>query len=185
LWDITRLNDYSFSIYEWNELKNYCDKVNIEFMSTPHTFDAIHFLDNKVRRYKIASTYLGVPNFLIEVAKKDKPIYLSTGSMIHNDGMATIEEVRNALSYIPNADVTLLHCVSKYPCDNPHYERIDELKKLGYPVGLSDHTKNIKLPRGLPVYEKHIMLDNVECVDKEVSLTSNEFKRMIEWLKYI
>lgn len=185
--NISHLKKYELAGYEQdvNHLKQYCDKINITFLSTPHTFDAIQILDNYVDIFKIASPYLGVPNFLKEVASKNKPILLSTGSVIHNNGMASIEEIQNALSFIPNADVTLLHCVSKYPCKNGYYERIDELKNLGYSVGLSDHTKNIKLPKGLPVYEKHIMLDNDLCIDRKVSLSPTEFKEMVKWLNFL
>ena len=152
-------------------------------MSTPHTFKAIHFLDDIMPIYKIASTYLGLPNFLLEVARKNKPIYLSVGNIIHNNGMATDEEIKNALSFIPNADVTLLHCVSKYPCIDPHYERIDELRKFNLPVGLSDHTKNIEIPKNISVLEKHFMLDNQKCIDSNVSLPPYEFMKIINSIK--
>jgi len=182
--DITRLKDYSLDKNEWYQLRSYCNDIDIKFMSTPHTFEAIHFLDSMVSIHKIAHTYLGLSNFLVEVAKKNKPILLSTGSIIHDNGMATIEEIRNALSFIPDADITLLHCISKYPCYNPHYERIDELKELGYKVGLSDHSKTIQVPKGLPVYEKHFMLTDIPCIDSNVSLNPDEFKEMVKWIKY-
>jgi N,N'-diacetyllegionaminate synthase len=182
-WNITRLSDYSFTKDEWYELKYYCDDIGIEFMSTPHTFEAIHFLELLVNKYKIASTYLGLPNFLVEVAKKNKPIFLSVGNIIHDNGIATDEEIRNALSFVPHADITLLHCVSKYPCNESYYERINELKKFGKPVGLSDHSKNIQIPTNVSVIERHFMLDNQKCIDSNVSLTSSEFKQMVEWIK--
>ena len=182
-WNITRLAKYRFTKDEWKELYKYCNNKGIEFMSTPHEFEAIHFLEPYVKRYKIAHTYLGLPNFLMEVAYKNKPILLSTGNIIHDNGMATIKEIKNALSFIPNADVTLLHCIGKYPCYNPHYERIDILNKLGYKVGLSDHSKNIKVPRRLPIYEKHFMLDDMDCIDKNVSLTQTQFKEMVNYLR--
>ena len=97
--------------------------------------------------------------------------------------MATIKEVRKSLDWLSDVDVTLLHCVSEYPCKEPLYDRIDILKELGYPVGLSDHSKNIRVPRGLPVYEKHFMIENMNCIDKNVSITQHEFKEMVELLK--
>jgi sialic acid synthase SpsE len=152
-------------------------------MTTPHTFEAIHKIDPYVSMYKIASSYLGNINFLREVVNKDKPILLSTGSLLHNSGMATMEEIKKALSYMTTKNIILMHCVSKYPCIDPHYNRIEKLKKFGYPVGLSDHSKILKVPKGLPVYEKHIMLEGEDCPDKGVSLTPIEFKEMVEWLK--
>ena len=179
---ITKLTKYQLSYSDFVELKFYCDKKNIIFLSTPHTFDAIHFLDEIVPMFKIASTYLTNANFLMEVAKKEKPILLSTGNLMHNNGMATYEEITNALSFIPNAEVILLHCISRYPCMESYPERIPELKKLGYLVGFSDHTKSIKVPK-VPVIEKHFMLEDIDCIDKDVSLTPTEFKQMVELLK--
>ena len=179
---ITRLKQYQLQYNEFIELKEYCDKRNIIFLSTPHTFDAIQFLDGIVPIHKIASTYLTNANFLMEVASKERPILLSTGCLMHNNGMATYEEITNALSFIPNAQIILLHCISKYPCKESNFYRIDELKQLGYLVGFSDHTKAIKVPK-VPVIEKHFMLEDMECIDKDVSLTPTEFKEMVRLLR--
>jgi len=182
-WSISRLESFELSEEEWYELKRYCDSSEIMFMSTPHTFPAIHFLDELVSIYKIPSTYLGVPNFIMEVASKNKPVLLSTGNINRDDGMATDEEIANALKYVNNrSTVTLMHCVSKYPCSDPHYERIDDLRPLCMNVGLSDHSNNIVVPRNIDVLEKHIMLEDSVCPDMEVSLTPEEFKEMVKTL---
>lgn len=181
-WNIRRLQKYEFSKEKWIKLKKKCDDIGITFLSTPHTFDAIHFLDDLVPMYKIASTYLGNANFLMEVNDKDKPILLSTGNFMRNTGMATYQEVKNAVKYVDVNRTTLLLCRSKYPTYHFRIDRVDEYTKLGCNIGLSDHTKSIKIPK-LPVIEKHIMLDNMKCPDEKVSLTPSQFKEMIEWLK--
>lgn len=181
-WNIARLKEYEFKKEEWIEIKEYCDNKEITFASTPHTFNAIHFLEDLVPFYKIAHTYISLPNFLIEIANKGKPILVSTGNIFNEDGMATDEEILNTLKYLEDCEVTLMHCVSKYPCNDPHYERIDELKELGYPVGLSDHSREIKLPKGLPVYEKHLMLKDMDCIDRKVSITPKVFKYIVKRL---
>lgn len=178
-WNINRLKQYELTKDEFRSLHEYCKDKKIMFMSTPHTFEAIQFLDELVSIYKIASAYLPNANFLREVADKNKPIFLSTGSLIHKNGMAADEEIANALSFIPEADVTLLHCVSKYPCSSPYYERILKLKNIfNIDVGLSDHSKNIDVPK-VPYLEKHIMLHNVDSIDKNVSLYPEEFAIMV------
>jgi sialic acid synthase SpsE len=183
-WGIYHLKQYEFSKEQWIDLKKYCDKKEITFLSTPHTFEAIHFINKLVPIHKIASTYLGLPNFLIEVADKKKPILLSTGSMVRADGMATLEEICMALTYLENnKKITLMHCVSKYPCEDICRWREESLVELGYDVGLSDHTKNIHYDRTYPYLEKHIMLDKMDCPDKCVSITPNEFKEMVKCLK--
>jgi N,N'-diacetyllegionaminate synthase len=182
-WDIYRLKNFEFSTKQWIELKRYCDKRDILFLSTPHSFKAIHFINKLVPIHKIASSYLGLPNFLMEVADKRKPILLSTGSMIREDGMATIEEVKCALRYLDYRNVTLMHCISKYPCYNIHREREEELSKLGCKVGLSDHTTNIIYNKKYPYLEKHLMLENGLCPDENVSINPNQFKEMVECLR--
>ena len=181
--NITHLKNYELSYSEFVKLKKYCDKKQIIFLSTPHTFEAIHFLDELgISMFKVASTYLGLPNFLMEIASKGKPVMLSTGSLIHTDGMATNEEIMHALRYLDKSQkVILLHCVSKYPCKEPHYERINELKSLCANVGLSDHSKTIEIPK-VPYIEKHLMLDGVECIDELVSLIPSDFKKMVRYV---
>ncbi len=167
---------------ETKELKEYCDKKGIMFLSTPHSFSAIDFLDSLVPMYKVASSFILKRDFLRKVASKGKPILLSTGSMINKDGMATLKEIGAALRWIPKANVTLLHCVSKYPCTDSHLERVSVLKRVfGKPVGLSDHTKDTEIKIKCSIIEKHIMLDK-NCVDKDVSLTPPEFKKMVNGL---
>lgn len=178
-WGIHRLEKYELTANNFHFLHRYCQSKNITFLSTPHTFEAIHFLDNLVPMYKIASTYLTNANFLREVADKGKPILLSTGSIVHNDGMATDEEIRNALSFIPDADVTLMHCVSKYPCDNANIGRVNDLTKFGLRVGLSDHTLD-ETTQYFPFVEKHFMIEGIKCPDESVSLNFSELSQFIK-----
>ena len=182
-WHIRRFKDYEFTKKEWIKLKEYCDNIDITFLSTPHTFEAIHFLDDLVPIHKIASVYMYNPNFLVEVNSKNKPIILSTGNMISDDGMSRIKEVENALKYLDIERVTLMICQSKYPSDNIDIHREDYFRKLGCSsIGLSDHSKIIKIPK-YQVIEKHFMLKDMDCIDKNVSLTPDQFKEMVKWLK--
>ena len=188
-WDIgEQLKKYELIKEQWVELRNLCDSYAIEFMSTPHwgspltfykdeDFEVIDFVDSLVKRHKIASPYLTNKKYVKYVASKNKPIYLSTGSITREDGMATMAEIKTALSWLKDSDVVLLHCVSKYPPENPHYERILKLKKLGKPVGLSDHSIN-KMIQCWPVVEKHFKL-NDNCIDSNISLNPNDFREMV------
>jgi sialic acid synthase SpsE len=177
-------NKYMFTEAEWWEIKRYCEDNGAIFFSTPEIdeMETVDFIDPLVPIFKIASPALTHKKFLRKIASKGKPIFLSTGSLVNEDGMATLDEVAEALSWIPDSDITILHCVSKYPCFDNHLERIDELKQFGYPVGLSDHSKETKLPP-LPVIEKHFMLEGMDCVDKAVSLTPKEFKDMSNYVR--
>jgi len=80
----------------FNDLKEYCDKRKIIFLSTPHCDNAIDFLEQLVPAYKIASGDLTNLPFLEKVAKKKKPIILSTGT-------STLNEVKEAVRAIKKA----------------------------------------------------------------------------------
>ena len=173
----------NITLDETIEVKEYCDKIGIMFLSSPHDYKAIDFLDDLVPIYKIASPFIVDEKFIRGIASKKKPVLMSTGSIIHKNGMATIKEIEYALSLLKGLDITLLHCISHYPCSDRQIHRIVDLRnRFELPVGISDHTKEMKLPR-LPVIEKHIMLENVKCVDEDVSLTPSQFKQMVEYLR--
>lgn len=191
-WNLGCLKEYELLRGQWMDLKKMADSLAIEFMATPHwgsplcgykdeDFEVIDFVDGLVKRHKIASPYLTNEKYVKYIASKGKPILLSTGSITRKDGMATMGEIKRALSWLKGSNVTLLHCVSKYPPKRPHYERILKLRKFGRPVGLSDHTTN-KMIQCWPVIEKHFKLSD-NCIDSKVSLAPNEFREMVRNIK--
>lgn len=205
-WDIGKeLKKYEMSKEQWRELEVCCDEIGIEFMTTGHwgspltfykdeDYDVLDFINSLVKRHKIASPYLTNKKYVDKIISFGKPIIASTGSIVHPDGMATMKEIETFLGWFPQFyivdqgeelkkyDLTLLHCISKYPPEEAHYLRVIELDKFGYPVGISDHTQNIKVPQ-VPVIEKHFKIDE-ECLDANVSLAPKDFKLMVKWLKF-
>lgn len=149
-WDTTKeptLSQYAlFQKYDGFEAKEYlalaehCQKVGIDFLSTPFDDDAIEFLAPIVPFFKIASADLTNIPFLRKAAAKGKPIVLSTGA-------STLGEIDIALEAMRQAgcvDVALLHCILNYPTDNEnaHLRMITGLRRA-YPdhvIGYSDHT---------------------------------------------
>jgi len=186
------LEKYELTRKEWRELKEYCDSKDIEFMTTPHwgsphcgykdeDYNVIDFVDELVKKHKVASPYLTNRKYLEYIASKKKPILLSTGSIVHDSKMATLDEVERALSWIPTANVTLLHCISEYPLENRKLERVRDLRRFLKVVGLSDHSKEIETPP-FPVIEKHFMV-NENCIDANVSLNPQQFKQMVKYVR--
>jgi sialic acid synthase SpsE len=118
-----------------------CRKVSIQFVCTPFYLDAVKELLTFVDSYKISSYELIWDDLLIACARTEKPVILSTG-------MATLEEVQGAVQVLRGAgcgDLTLLHCVSKYPAPIPqcNLAAIGTLRQTcNCPVGWSDHTVN-------------------------------------------
>lgn len=172
---------------EFIELKKYCDKKNIIFLSTPHCDSAIDFLEPLVPAYKIGSGDLTNIPFLEKIAKKKKPIILSTG-------MATLEEVRKAVEIILPIDkeLILLHCRTNYPTpsNEVNLSAILTMKKeFNLPIGYSDHTEGIDVALDAAildacVIEKHFTLDrNVLGPDHRASLEPGELKEMIAGIR--
>jgi N-acetylneuraminate synthase len=116
-----------------------CKDENIQFSCTPFYIDAVKELEPFVDFYKIASYELLWDDLLIECAKTNKPIILSTG-------MATLDEIKHAVQVLKSNNcisLTLLHCTSSYPTpyNEANLSAIETIRKeTGCEVGWSDHT---------------------------------------------
>jgi len=157
----------SFGQAEYRELKEYCDEIDIEFLSTAFDYESADYLDELMEVYKISSSDLSNIPFIEHQAKKNKPILLSIGA-------SELEEVERAVDTITannERQLTLLHCVLEYPTPLEHANllKIKSLKEQ-FPemiIGYSDHTKPtesndvIKTAYNLGAIcvEKHFTLD--------------------------
>ena len=157
----------AFGEREYRELSVFCDQVGIEFCSTPFDFESADYLDSLMNVYKISSSDLTNLPFIAYMAKKDKPILLSTGASNFDEIKAAVACIRR---YNDN-DLALLHCVLEYPTPYEHANlaKIRALKEA-FPnviIGYSDHTKPdvccdvIKTAYllGATVIEKHFTTD--------------------------
>jgi len=175
----------------WLEITRLARSLNIIFLSTPFDEESVDLLNNlKVPAFKVASGDLTYLPFLKYIAKKDKPVLLSTGA-------STILEVGEALKEIystGNKKVVLLHCVSNYPAkaEDVNLKVIETLeRKFKVPVGLSDHTIGTTIPvaavsLGAKVIEKHFTLNkDLAGPDHKLSLNPEEFKEMVKQIRMI
>jgi len=130
-----------FGYKEYKILKTYCDKLKIDFLSTPFDLDSVDYLDKLVPFFKIASADLTNYPLIKKICSKKKPIVLSTGA-------STINEIQNTVKFINKIDskasIVILHCILSYPTkyEYAHLEVIKNLSKK-FPkniIGFSDHT---------------------------------------------
>jgi|TARA_B100001964_G_C14235438_1_gene602189 N-acetylneuraminate synthase len=150
---------------EYEELKQRCDLVGIEFLSTPFDVESVAFLSDLMSVFKISSSDITNKPLIEDICGYQKPIILSTGA-------SDIVEVDEALGWIDQLGVSaaLMHCVLSYPtkdCD-AHLGMIKGLKKR-YPqrvIGYSDHTlpgdmKSLEIATilGAEILEKHFTHD--------------------------
>lgn len=141
---------------EFEELKKHCDKVSIDFLSTPFDVESALFLNDLMDVFKISSSDITNKPFIEYICKFGKPVVLSTGA-------SYIYEIEEAVEWIDmfKVPLALLHCVLNYPtCDeNANLAFIKTLKHK-FPdkiIGYSDHT----LPKDMKTLELSTMLGAV------------------------
>lgn len=179
------------SFDEFRKIKEYCDRVGIQFLSTPFDLKSVDFLNELgVPFFKIPSGEITNYPYLIKIAHTGKPVVMSTGMCEPDEILAAI----NVLEKNGSGEITLLHCNTEYPTPlkdvNLYAMRIMK-KMFGKKVGYSDHTKGIEVPvaavaLGACVIEKHFTLDkNMPGPDHKASLEPDELGRMVKNIRNI
>lgn len=132
-----------FDELEWKDLKEHCDDVNLEFISSPFSIKAAKLLHNiGMKTWKIASgevTNLPLIDFIAGLGHQ---------RVIISTGLCTKDELEQCLNRINLNDnkVEILSCVSKYPSNLEEIDldaMISMKKKYSLEVGLSDHSASI------------------------------------------
>lgn len=162
-----------------------CAERDIEFMSAPFDHESLELLVRmRVHRLKLGSGELTNGPLLEAAARTGLPLILSTG-------MATLDEVREAVHLVQNAgsrDVTVLHCTTEYPAppDEVNLRAMATMRDtLGVPVGYSDHTVGMTVAlaavaMGASVLEKHFTIDRtLPGPDHAASLEPDELAQLV------
>jgi len=178
---------------QYPELIKCCEENHIEFLCTPFDFEAVDYLDSiGMKAFKVASSDLTYLPFLKYIARKKKPIYLSTGAAT----LGEIEEAVETIKSAGNKKIILLHCTLCYPTkpEDANLRIILTLKRL-FPdlkIGISDHTLGTTIPiaaiaLGAEIIEKHFTIDKTlpESADHWLSIDHNEAKDMIEKIRQV
>ena len=175
------------------ELISYCKQCGIDFFSTGFDVQSINLLvELGLEKFKIPSGEITNLPYLRHIGKYGKPVILSTG-------MATMQEVRNALNILIDSgtkkgNVTVLHCNTEYPTpfEDVNFKAMITMRdELGVEVGYSDHTLGIEIPiaaaaLGATIIEKHFTLDrNLPGPDHRASLEPVELEAMVEAIRKI
>jgi len=172
-------------------LRDHCQRKGLIFLSTPFAEQSADFLDELgVPAFKIPSGEITNFPFLQHVARKGKPLIVSTG-------MSWLSEVDEAVRTIRSAGtdkLILLHCVSRYPAD-PAEANLKAIRTMEavfqVPVGFSDHTLGTEVALaaaaiGARVLEKHFTLDRtLPGPDHRASLEPQELKALIAGVRKV
>ena len=138
IWDV--MKECSLTLDEEKELKKHSENLGLIWISTPFSRKAVDFLDHiDVPAFKIGSGEADNLPLINHIAKKGKPIIMSTG-------MQSIQSLKNSVEILENSHVeyALLECTNLYPSppEIVSLKGIEELKEA-FPkalVGFSDHS---------------------------------------------
>lgn len=175
--------------FDWTPiLKEECDKARIDYFSSPYDFEAVDYLDPFVPAHKIGSGDVDWLEMLEHIARKGKPVLLSTGA-------ANIGEVQQAVHTILaiNQQLVVFQCNTNYTASEVNFDHINlrvlNTYQVMFPeviVGLSDHTHGHTtvlgaIALGARVIEKHFTDDTTrEGPDHPFSMTPTTWKEMVD-----
>lgn len=177
-----------FTPKEWEQIKKYCDKKDIIFMSTPQNPGDLDLL----LRIGIPAIKIGSDDFInIPLLNYYKTKYLP---LILSCGMADLQEIKNVLQQAgyPHTPLALLLCTSQYPTPliDVNLNKLLTLRQE-FPeliLGFSDHSQGalaatVATGMGAVIFEKHFTLShNMPGPDHWFSSTPEELS---EWVQSI
>ncbi len=178
---------YSLSEDDLRVLAAHSAKRGILFSSSVFSLRELEFLVDVLDTPFVKVASMDVTNlpFLDAIARKGRPVVLSTG-------LASLSEIAAAVETVmatDNHQLVLLHCVAQYPPANTdlNLRNINMLRDAfrGVPVGYSDHSIGITIPiaaiaRGACLIEKHFTLDKeMEGWDHAISAEPAELSAIV------
>lgn len=138
IWDV--MAQCALSLDDEAELKRYTEELGMIWISTPFSRAAADFLEElDVPAYKIGSGEADNLPLIRHIAKKGKPVIMSTG-------MQSIDTIRASVQILEDAGIeyALLECTNLYPSppEIVSLQGVTDLKNA-FPnavVGFSDHS---------------------------------------------
>lgn len=174
-----------FSLRDYIQIDRYCKKLGIMWFASCWDTESVKFMERfNPPCHKIASAMLTHKPLLDALRATGRPLILSTG-------MSTQEEIFNAINYLGQDNLVVLHCTSTYPCKveelNLNYIRVLD-DNLFSPVGYSGHevglvTSVAAVTLGAKMVERHITLDRTMWgSDQSASVEPLGFERLVKYI---
>jgi len=175
----------------YERLLAHARKRGILFLSTPFDPKSSDFLEKLgLPAFKISSGDLTNTPFLAHVARKGRPMLVSTGMGTMGETAIAVDTIRSAGA----PPLALFHCVSNYPAE-PRDCNLRAMRALveafGVPVGWSDHTMGIEVSvaavaLGAKLIEKHVTLDRTMAgPDHKASLEPGELTQLVQSVRRV
>jgi len=177
--------------YDWLPLlADECRAAGILFMATPFDEESADRIDPFVGAHKIASHELTHTPLLEHVARKGRPVILSTGAA----DLMEVGEAVAALGAAGDPPLTLMQCTAAYPAPFAALQLraiVTMREAFGLPVGLSDHSRDpfvapvAAIALGAAAIEKHFTLSNdLPGPDHRFALEPPELDLMVEAIRH-
>lgn len=171
---------------EW--LQGLADKANsigIEFMCSAFSPEILLEVNKYVRIHKLASSEMCHLRMLETLKALNKPTFISTGAQ-------TLQDIKRVVDFIDDLPAVLMYCVAAYPA------RMIDLREIAFlenffkmPIGYSCHSldvleiPNAAVEAGACVIEKHVNFVGVDSPDAPHSLSTDEFKAMVDRIRCV
>jgi sialic acid synthase SpsE len=170
------------------ELKEFCDKLDITFFTTPYDLETVDYINDFVPAFKIGSGDVAWHAMLKKIANTNKPVLFATGA-------STMQEVINAVKILTslNKNVILMQCNTNYTGNDENFKYINlnvlKTYQILFPdmiLGLSDHTHGGvtvlgSVALGAKVIEKHFTDDTTrKGPDHPFSMDPISWKKMVD-----
>lgn len=172
--------------YEWlAQLSERCRERGILLLASAFDEDSADELDKYVEAFKVASYEVTHLPLIQHLARKGKPVIISTGTANLEEVKMTVDEFRRA----GNEGLILMQCTAAYPApvESLNIKAVETMKSaFGVPVGLSDHSRDplvgalVAVGVGANLIEKHFTLSNrLPGPDHKYALEPAELSIMI------
>lgn len=175
--------------WDWTPiLKKECDRVGIDFFTSPYDYESIEHVNAYVPAFKAGSGEIDWIESLEHMASKGKPVLIATGA-------ANIGEIQKAVHAILkiNKQLCVMQCNTNYTASPENYDHINLNVLRTYAamfpnvvLGLSDHTHGNStvlgaVTLGARIIERHFTDDNNrEGPDHKFALNLLDWAHMVE-----
>jgi N,N'-diacetyllegionaminate synthase len=183
-YDYYKARELSYKDHE--NIMGWCAQSHVGFLTTVFDLDTVYELDKLgVKRVKIGSADCNSWKLIDRCLSRFEHVYISTGMHSTEERL----ELVHKLNQWNVKHVTLMHCVSLYPCplDKLNLINLGFLHSLWSSIGLSDHSQGTDAAKfvvasGIECLEKHFTLDpNMEGKDQRFAMTPFELKEICDW----
>lgn len=177
-----------FSPQQHGKLKQYAESKGLIYFASACDIKSVDDMDElRIPMFKVASRDLTNKPLIEYMAKKQKPIFLSTGMSNLAEVIRTVDLIRKY-----HNQILIFQCTSEYPAnyEDINLSVINTLKeKFNLNIGVSDHAPGVIVPcaavaMGAVAVEHHVTLSrDMKGTDHQVALEPPGIERLVSWIR--